>query len=148
MPTAILILFLFVFFTTPIFAASSNVVLNETHPQPTAGADWIELYNMSTSEVDISSWKLLDTAISPMKTVPDGTKLGPNTFLVFEVSNRLNNSGDTIKLVDTNGAEIDLFNYTSSTENKSYSRIPNGKGEWFGNQNPTKEASNGTNPPK
>lgn len=130
------------------FAANNTVVLNEIHPQPTAGADWIELYNQSSSEIDIGGWKLLDTATTTMKTMPAGTKIAPEGFLVVEVSSRLNNGGDTIKLIDQTGIELDSFKYTSSSEDKSFFRIPDGSGAWFDNQNPTKGASNGAEAPK
>jgi len=139
---------LFILFASSnTYAAQPSVVLNEVYP-PTNSEDWVELYNDSSSEVDISRWKLLDLATTPMKTIPDNTKITPKSFLVVAVSNRLNASGDTVKLVDQNGVEIDSFGYNSVEVNKSFARLPDGKGDWFGGQTPTKEAPNGSNPPQ
>lgn len=140
------VLLLFLLSSSNILASESSVVLNEVYP-PTNSEDWVELYNPSSFEVDISGWKLLDLATTPMKVIPDNTKIAPKSFLVFAVSNRLNNTGDTIKLVDKNGTGLDSFKYIASEENKSFARLPDGEGGWFGGQTPTKEASNGTNPP-
>ena len=141
------VLLLIFFATTNTYAAEPSIVLNEIYP-PTNSDDWIELYNTSSSEIDISGWKLLDTATTPMKILPVSTKIAPKSFLVVSVSNRLNNTGDTIKLVDQNETEIDLFNYTSCQENKSFARLPDGGGSWSGSQSPTKGTANADKPPQ
>ena len=146
MVIAFFIFLIFLFAPSKIAASESTVVLNEIYPPTTS--DWVELYNTSSAEIDLGDWKLLDTATTPMKVLEGNKKISPKGFLVIEVSSRLNKSGDTIKLIDKDGVEADSYKYSTSSENESFARIPDGSGSWFGNQNPTKEASNGTSPPK
>ena len=127
------------------YAAETSVVLNEIYA-PTSSEDWVELYNAGGSEIDLSGWELRDAATTPMKTIPDNTRIPPSGLLVFEVSNRLNNSGDTVRLVDKNGMEVDRFEYSSSTAGRSFARLTDGK-DWQVDQNPTKGSTNGTKPP-
>lgn len=146
MMAAFFALLVFILLPTKMLASEPAVVLNEIYPPTTS--DWVELYNNSSDEVDISGWKLLDTAVTPMKVIPENKKVSSGSFLVIEVSNRLNKGGDTIRLVNKDGVEIDSFKYDASSESNSFARIPDGSGSWFGDQNPTKEASNGSDPPK
>lgn len=133
------------FFPTAL-AAENGILINEIYAPGTP--DWVELYNPSNEEIDITNWKLLDNSTTPIKTFSQGTTIGPNAFFVIEVSNRLNNSGDHVKLVDQNGTQLNQFEYTTISENKSFARIPDGSGSWFGNRNPTKGTTNGSVPPK
>lgn len=146
MVIAFFIFLIFLFAPSKMAASEPTVVLNEIYPPTTS--DWVELYNNSSNEVDLSNWKLLDTATTPMKVLEENKKISPKSFLVIEVSSRLNKSGDTIRLIDKDGVEVDSYKYSTSSENRSFARIPDGSGSWFGDQNPTKESSNGTNPPK
>ena len=51
--------------------------------------DWIELYNTSAIEVDISGWHLSDKAGNPDKwKIPSGTIIPANGYLVFLCSAR------------------------------------------------------------
>ncbi|TAH42231.1 MAG: T9SS type A sorting domain-containing protein [Bacteroidetes bacterium] len=82
--------------------------------------DWIELFNYGSSEIDLSGWKFRDEEENHVFTIPTGTKIPSNSYLVLsedtsrfdliypDVRNRigqfefsLNNSGD----------EIHLYNY-------------------------------------
>jgi len=131
--------------TSQTLAAESNVVLNEIFTP--GSSDWVEIYNTSPNEIDISGWKILDNSTTPVEIFPTNTRIDSGKFLVLEVSNRLNNGGDSVRLINSGGIEVDKFEYTSSVENKSFARIPDGTGSWFGGRNPTKGATNGSNPP-
>ena len=144
MSLVILAILLFVF-STKAYAIESTIVLNEIFA-PT-GSDWLEIYNKTDSEIDVSEWKIEDTATTPLKVFSSGTKIGPRRFLVVEVSNRLNNSGDIVRLVTKEGNEIDIFAYTAVAQNKSFARLPDGSGIWS-EADPTKNASNGADAPK
>ncbi len=51
--------------------------------------DWIELYNTSSSSMDLSGWHLSDKESKPMKwVIPEGTVIGGNGHLVFLCSGR------------------------------------------------------------
>lgn len=61
------------------------VVVSEvlSHSVP-PDVDWIELQNLSSSQVDISGWFLSDDPAAPKKyRIPDGTILEPEGFQIF-----------------------------------------------------------------
>lgn len=85
---------------------SKAIILNEILPKPKAGTDFefIELYNNSDLVVDISSWKLDDllSGGSSPYTIPQGTIINPQTYLVFyktATKIALNDGGDNVYLL-------------------------------------------------
>ncbi len=136
---------IFLIIAPSVFAAENFVFLNEIY-SPTSNDDWVEIYNNSSQQVDVGGWKLVDstgtmTALSSEKFVP------PYGFLVVPVSNRLNNGGDSVNLVDLDGSSLDSFSYTSSQVGKSSSRVPDGTGGWSAETDVTKGSANSTSPP-
>lgn len=103
----LIILIGFLIFYSPVFA--SSVLINEFLSNPSSGSDWIELYNPTNSTVDLTNWTLFDST-SNMKALSGS--ISPTRFITFDVSNRLNNSGDSIYLKDLNGNVQDSFTYS------------------------------------
>lgn len=133
----ILIIELFIFIQ-PVF--SSSLVINEFLSHPSSGNDWIEIYNPTSNNIDLSSWTLVDST-STMKTL-SGT-ITSNGFTSFDVSNRLNNTGDNIYLKDSSGSTIDSYSYsTDPGTDKSIGRSPDG-GNWTTLTSLSKGSSNG-----
>ena len=119
---------------------ASSTLLNEFMPHPSSGNDWIEIYNPTSSAIDLSGWSLVDNT-STMKTLSGS--IAANEFIVFEVSNRLNNSGDNIYLKDSSGSTVDNYSYSSDPgTNQSYGRNPDG-GNWVILVSQSKGISNG-----
>ncbi len=122
----------------PLFA--SSIVINELMPHPSPGSDWIEIYNPDSDNTNLSNWTLVDST-STMKTL-SGTIVS-NGFATFDVTNRLNNSGDSIYLKDPSGNIIDNYSYNSDPGmNKSIGRSPDG-GNWTVLASSSKGSSNG-----
>jgi len=67
----------------------TSVVINEinykSHELSDAG-DWIELYNASSSSIDISGWVVKDKGESNLFVIPDGTFIDANGFIVLAES--------------------------------------------------------------
>ena len=122
-----------------VFAA---VIINEVHPAPSSGNDWVELTNTGADSVSLANWTLEDSS-SAMPTTPSLSTITieSHAYVVIEVSNRLNNTGDSVFLKNAVGQIIDQFIYTSSQSNLSWSRIPDGTGNFVLGQ-PTRAASN------
>src|SRR5687768_13012704 len=81
--------------TGSAFATGPTVIINELHPAPSSGAEWIELTNTSQAAVSLQGWKLYDQLSSPSLLYEFGAVfLSPGEFLVVEVGSKLNNSGD------------------------------------------------------
>lgn len=108
--------------------AFAAVRINEVVVHPGAGNDWIELYNPDGVDIDLSGWRIHDSGSSPLKTV---TGVLPAVgFLVVEVTNRLNNTGDVVMLVDAGSTVIDSYTYTKDPGiDVSVGRFPDGVGE-------------------
>ncbi len=135
----LILAFLFLFFGAGSIFANS-VVLNEFMPHPSPGSDWIEIYNPTTNTIDLTSWILVDST-STMKTLSGN--ITANGFATFDVTNRLNNSGDSIYLKDDSGTTIDNYSYSSDPGvNKSIGRSPDG-GSWTMLASSSKGSSNG-----
>lgn len=126
----LLILFFLQFFIRPSLV-SASVLINEILPHPSSGADWIELYNTESTELDISGWKIQDST-GDLTPFPDGTKFSsPSAFYQIFASNRLNNGGDSIKLKDKDGNIIDEKSYNQDPgEDISFGRYPDGSNNW------------------
>ena len=141
------------FFLIPSSTFAADVVINEFLPNPSGptseNAEWIELYNTASSTIDLSNWQIddiLDSGTLPY-TIPSGTTINQNSFLVFEKSITkigLNNTGDTVRLINSSGSEIDLYSYSSTTEDVSYGRSTDGGSTWISFSSPTKNTTNGS----
>lgn len=96
---------------------TNHVVINEIFPSPSSGSEWIELYNPTSSTVDLTGWKLKDSA-SYSKTL-SGTLLAGG-FVTFDVTS-FNNSGDTARLNNSTD-DIDTVVYGSIANGSSWAR--------------------------
>lgn len=89
-----------------------DIVINEFVSDPAEGNEWIEIYNKSDFDIDLSGWTLEDgvgTIVTLSGTI---TASGADKFKVFEISSsKLNNDGDIIKLKKSDGTIIDQVTY-------------------------------------
>jgi len=109
----------------PIF--SSLIRINEIIPQPSTGSpdEFVELYNNSSQDIDISGWQLddIDGGSSPYN-IPDGTIIESGAYLVFKNQTTkisLNDSGDSVRLIDPNGDIKSIVSYEKAKRGQSYS---------------------------
>ncbi|MFX1563324.1 MAG: lamin tail domain-containing protein [Promethearchaeota archaeon] len=140
--------------TTEVGGTAEDVVINEFLPDPDVlfTEEWIELYNPSSVAVDLSGYILDDITSgggSPY-TIPGSTIILAHGFLVFNESTtgfNLNNAGDTVNFIDTDGVTvIDSYTYSSSQNDVSYGRVTDGSPTWTTFTSPTPGDSNGTPP--
>ena len=134
-----------IFLTLLIFpklaVANAQIVINEMLATPSSGNDWIELFNSSEEDINISGWILDDEGTSTnMLQVPQDTILPKKSYKLFYVSNRLNKSGDTVYLKNGD-IEVDRFEYSTTETDVSYGRYPDGESNW-GECTPTAESTN------
>jgi hypothetical protein len=96
----------------------AGIFINEILPNP-KGADeteeYIKIYNSNNFEVDLSGWKLQNTA-GTIKTfsILENTKILANNFLIFkrlETKITLHNDGGGIKLFSPDGGLKDSINF-------------------------------------
>lgn len=105
---------------------SNKIRINEFLPNPfgdEAKNEYIEFFNFSDKEEDLSSWIIKDSSASGSYEFPSGTKIKSNDYLVVYRSDfdfALNNSGEKIFLLNPDGKEIDNVSYGTAKEDVSY----------------------------
>lgn len=137
--------FLFLFFGAGSVFADS-ILINEIMPHPTSSnKEWIELYNNSLLDIDTTHWIITELTSSGNVTPHNlPTVIIPTHLTCFYEfsSSVLNDSGDTVSLIDSAGAQIDSYTYTSSFLNKTFSRVPDENAWQTSMTDPTKSATN------
>jgi len=126
------------------------VLLNEFLPDPYSlyTEEWIELYNPTDSEADISGYVLDDITSGGTSAyvIPDGTTIAAYGFIVFYQGTTgiaLNNDGDTANFLKPDGTTVlDSYSYSSSTDDVSYGRESDGGSTWTTFTSPTPGESN------
>ncbi len=140
----------------------SGIVINEFLPDPASDwngdtnidsdDEWIELFNTNAFAVDVGGWKLddVDAGGSTPYTIPSGTTIAAHGFLIFYASASnvaLNNTGDSARLLYPDDAVADSTSYSSSADDETYARNPNGTGAFTTACAPTPNALNCSAPP-
>lgn len=130
--------------TSEIAIVINEVASNNGDPAP----DWIELYNPSDIEIDISGFNVSDKPdANTGYKFPADTKIPSKGFLVyvcgtggatFSISST---NGETVYLYDNTGAVVDEVAVPKMALGVSWARIPDG-GDVFSNANPTQGVAN------
>ena len=139
--------------TLPEEASQSPVVINEflagSSKRKTAdggGSDWIELFNPSTRQVDLSGMNLSDSRQNIHKwSFPDGTIVPPNGYVLvwaddakgtapgLHATFKLSKRGEEIILTaQEDGQEclVDHVHFEKQTDDVSHGRYPDGTDNW------------------
>lgn len=103
----------------------SHPIITELLPKPTTGSEWVELYNPTSTAIDLTDWTLTDQLSQPSLIYTfTAISIAPGDTLVVEVGKKLNDSGDGVTLLDATGQAIDETTYTSSAPaDQSWSRL-------------------------
>jgi hypothetical protein len=129
---------------------ATDVVINElmTSNKTTASDqdgefdDWIELYNTSTTEKDLSGWFLSDDATKLKKFVfPVGTKIPAKGYLIvwadengkqagLHANFKFSASGEACYLVTPDERVAQEVVFAAQETDKGYARYPNGTGNF------------------
>jgi len=130
-------------------AGYQMIIINEFESNPKEGSEWVELYNPTDSDVDISYLEVWEGLSSPKRVhlIPQNTIIEGEDYYVFEVSG-LNNDGEFLTLYDFFDNKIDETSILSDGNGdvKTWQRKPNGidtdsVSDWSF-QTPTKGMSN------
>ncbi|HEX9250704.1 MAG TPA: lamin tail domain-containing protein, partial [Ignavibacteriaceae bacterium] len=113
-------------------------LMNELFSRGTsAEPDWIEIYNSSNTEKDISGYKIYDSGgqagTKPKKEFPSGSIIPANGYLVIVVDDAdpsgfgLSSNGEWVWFENASGTVIDSINLVAVTDTAaSYGRLPDG----------------------
>ena len=117
-----------------------------------AYCDWIELYNTTGAEVDLSGYGISDSPTQPLKyTLPAGTKIAANSVLLIYCTGRETPDGsdkieapfglaaysESVVFSTPAGKILDEYDYTRADTDISFARNPDGTGEWATTSQPT-----------
>ncbi|MDD5035274.1 MAG: lamin tail domain-containing protein [Methylococcaceae bacterium] len=129
--------------------STGQVVINEVLPAPSSGAEWVELYNTTGTDLNIGGCYIDDIAAgggSPY-LIPAGTTVPAYGFWTLDRASYFNNGGDDVRLLKSDAATVlDAKTYGATGYDVSWYRTPDG-GSWAGltTTNPTKGTTNGGN---
>ncbi|MDC0211761.1 lamin tail domain-containing protein [Candidatus Nitrosopelagicus sp.] len=102
----------------------SEIIINEVETNP-AGSDtseFVELYNPTPKDIDISGWSITPSATWKTLEIPDGTIIESNSFIALtHVNFWFKDFGETVILSDTNGNLIDETPLIEDLENNNFS---------------------------
>jgi hypothetical protein len=112
-----------------------NVVINEIDINPPGDdsasiSEWIELYNPTDSEIDLSGWEIASTTVlKKSMTILDGTTISPGQFITYQhQSVWFTDVNEIVELRNENGIVIDKTPLLSDLVNDftSWQRIYDG----------------------
>lgn len=108
--------------------ASAQVELSEVYPNPPgsdAQGEYIEIYNAGQEEVDLEGYELDDYVDKGSPKYKLNGKIGGGEYVIIPYSSSkitLNNSNEEVRLIK-DGQDIEVIQYKSSTEGKSYTKV-------------------------
>lgn len=114
-------------------------------------SDWIELYNSTDTDMDISGFGISDNLSQPMKyRFPDGITIAAKGYLVVFCSGNegmqngelhapfgLRSYGEDVVIANRAGRIIDSYSFKNQETDVSMARIPDGAGEFQSNSQPS-----------
>ncbi|MFA6537401.1 MAG: lamin tail domain-containing protein [Patescibacteria group bacterium] len=107
-----------------------TIRINEIMPAPSAGGEWVELYNFGLAPVNLKDFFLddADGGSVPYKIKEDFFVEADN-FVVFDqlqTKLSLNNSGDQVRLLSPTGRIIDSTVFEKAPKDQSWAYVGNG----------------------
>ncbi|MBW6478272.1 MAG: CotH kinase family protein [Bacteroidales bacterium] len=120
--------------------------------------DWIEIYNPSTSNVNLSGYGLTDDIANPFRWTFPAVTIAPGEYLLVWASGKdrrlpgeplhtnfsISNEGEPLLLSKNDGMLINYIPPTSLVADVSYGRFPDGSPDWYYFQESTPGQSNST----
>lgn len=114
-------------------------------------SDWIELYNSTDTDMDISGFGISDNLSQPMKyRFPDGITIAAKGYLVVFCSGNegmqngelhapfgLRSYGEDVVIANRAGRIIDSYSFKNQETDVSMAHIPDGAGEFQSNSQPS-----------
>lgn len=124
-------------------ACGNPVRINEVESDGGAPDDWVELYNPTSSDLDVAGIRIQDDNDTNAHTLPAGTSIPARGYLVIERADLGFGlgSGDRVRIFDGD-ALIDEAVWGEGHAAPSWGRCPDGTGPFAVTAEPTKGAPN------
>lgn len=119
----------------PDITAAEGLFINEISA---SGDDWVELYNSTGSQKDISGYRIQDDGDLEYE-LPEGTLVGAKGYLVIfcddtntglHTNFRLSSAGETVTLKNKSGEIAEAVTYPKLDNGQSYGRYPDGSDDF------------------
>ena len=141
--TPLLVIFavLITVISVPVYGEliTDHVVINEVDINPFGDdaltiSEWVELYNPTDSDVDLSGWEIASTTVlKKTYVIPDGTIISPDQLLTFTYTKVwFTDSSESVELKNSFGTVIDKTPLISDLKNDfmSWQRSYDGHADW------------------
>lgn len=117
--------------------AQTNFVMNEIYSRgTTTDPDWIEIFNLTSSDLDISGYKIYDEGgligNKPKKVLASGSIIQANGFLVIVTDDTtasgfgLSSDGEKVWIENSSGILVDSVVFPALQVSESFGRVPDG----------------------
>lgn len=96
-----------------------SIIISELYPYPSSGEEFIELYNATEHDIDLTGWKLADLA----KSYSLSGIISAKQYKLYNQSETkiaLNNTSETITLIDNHNQTQSTNSYTKTYKGLSY----------------------------
>ncbi len=115
-------------FPTPTIVAASptSITISEVMTAPSAGeSEWIELYNDHTTSVELADWQIDDVENAGSSPRTFSLTIPAKGYAVYELPSAMfNNSGDDVRLLNSQSIQVDKTVYSESQATSTWSRSP------------------------
>ncbi|MDP2860932.1 MAG: lamin tail domain-containing protein, partial [bacterium] len=107
----------------------NDISLSEYLPDPSSGEEWAELYN-SGEKCNLGGWKIddIEEGSSAVNIATTSGMINAGEYKIFDLGTKLNNTGDSVRLIKPDNSVLETTSFTSST--KGYSFAKNSSGVW------------------
>jgi hypothetical protein len=96
-----------------------SIIISELYPYPSSGEEFIELYNTTDQNIDLTGWKLSDLAKSYSLSGTIQAK-SYKSYSQSETKIALNNTSETVTLTDNYNQNQSSTSYTKAYKGLSY----------------------------
>ncbi len=136
------------------YATNNEILIDEVELNPAgtdSGTEKVELYNPSSSGIDVSGWTISSTGgRTATVVINEGTTIPPKGYLIVDRDSQqqwLDNTGEGLELRNDLGMLIDSVGPFSDEDNNesTWQRSPDGQDNWvFSTSNTLGSANSGT----
>lgn len=125
----------------------SPIRINEVNPDDGRPAGWVELYNPTAADIDMSDWTISSGDVDRRFTIPSGAVIPAGGFLaVNEVALPGGlKAADAVHLFSRWGIQADTYSWNKNPT-ASYARCPDGSGPFIEVSVRTRKATNDCGP--
>ncbi len=101
-----------------------NIYVSEVMTYPSSGEqEWVEIYNANEVEIILEDWQIDDIGDGGSAARQFSLTIPAKGYGILDFSSAIfNNSGDTVRLLDADGAERDSFAYSNSAQGYTWAR--------------------------